>query len=96
MLESAAAPARAATGSLALTWEPHDTIRASSQAQAAFTAAGATLLARPGPDYRGITARVPGPALDALLERLEALGPLQDAPSRPTRMKGEVLVTMTW
>jgi hypothetical protein len=82
--------------SLALSWEPGDSIRAASRAQAAFEAAGATILSRPGPDYRGITARVPGPALDALLERLQAMGPLPDAPPRPTRLRGEVLVTMTW
>lgn len=95
-MPSAKASAGQATGSLALSWEPLDPIRAASQAQAAFTAAGATLLSRPGPDYRGISARVPGPALDALLDRLEALGPLTDAPRRPTRRQGEVLVNLTW
>jgi hypothetical protein len=99
-LAAPAAGARAksapAITSLALSWEPDDSIRAASRAQAAFEAAGATILSRPGPDYRGITARVPGPALDALLERLQAMGPLPDAPPRPTRLRGEVLVTMTW
>jgi hypothetical protein len=82
---------------LALSLQPRDPAQAGPQAMAAFQAAGATLVTRPGPDRRFLAARVPAAALDGLLRRLDALGDLTGGESRPeAEAGGEVLVTLAW